>query len=555
MSDLAFTRIQQAVAAAVPDRVALSWRGEATTHAVLLDRTARIANLLSAIGIGPTEASVDCQRWQCPQDTVAILMHNRPEFLESMLGIFAARAVPVNVNYRYTPAEVAHVLTVTDAKCVIYEARFRSIVDRAIEAGGHVIARVELSDDGTAHAPAIDYRTALAEHSGQLVERAWSPHDRYLVMTGGTTGAPKAVLWHQEDIFVAAMGGWPAHAEEPISRLSDIVSRISSEPRPTVSAPPFMHGAGQWSAFAALFSGNSVAIQSVTDRLDPADLWTCVQQSRATTLLIAGDAFGRPLLRELAEHDYDLTALRFIISGAVALTAQVKTGLQQRLPGVAIIENAGASESGSQLSVRTAGDQPMPENGVFAPRAGTVILSEDRRSVVFPESREQGWLARRRWVPLGYLDAPDATERTFPVVDGERYAIPGDRARYLGPDSIQLLGRDSLVINTGGEKVFVEEVEQCLTAHPAVDDAVVVARPSERWGQEVCAVVAARDGCLTESLRTWASATLAPYKLPKQWRIVDQVRRGPAGKPDYRWAAAQFDNNTTGDAIADGSTT
>ncbi len=544
MSDLAFTRIQRAVAAAVPDRAAVTWRGMVTTHAELLDRTARIANLLSAIGIGTTEALRRAQRWQCPQDTVAILMLNRPEFIESLLGIFAARAVAVNVNYRYTPAEVAHVLEVTHAQAVIYETRFSSTIDRALDLVGHTIRRIEVTDHGTADAPTIDYRAALDEQSAGLVDRQWSPHDRYLVMTGGTTGAPKAVLWNQEDIFVAAMGGWPAKVDAPFSQVSDVVSRIAAESRPTVSAPPFMHGAGQWSALAALFSGNTVAIQSVIDRLDPADVWTCVQQNQATTLLIAGDAFGRPLWRELTRQNYELHALRFIISGAVALTAEVKIGLQQCLPSVVIIENAGASESGSQLSVRTTGDNPMPGNGVFTPRAGTVILSEDRRSVVAPDSREEGWLARRRWVPLGYLDAPDETTRTFPIVNGERYSIPGDRARYQTSESIQLLGRDSLVINTGGEKVYVEEVEQCLAAHPAVDDAVVVGRPSERWGQQVCAVVALRNSCPTEELRTWAAASLAAYKLPKQWRVVEEVQRGPAGKPDYRWAAAQFDTES-----------
>jgi fatty-acyl-CoA synthase len=297
-----------------------------------------------------------------------------------------------------------------------------------------------------------------------------------------------------------------------------------------------MHGAGHWVSFRTWNTGGTVYIQSNPQRLDAADIWGLIERERANFLLIVGDAFARPLLDELDRHAYDLASLTVLLSGGAPLSAHLKEELLRHLPTLMIVDGLGSSEAGGQLSHVSVGAGAT--TGTFQNSPGNHVLAADRDRELAPGDPELGWLAKSGRLALGYLGDPEKTARTYPVIDGVRYAVPGDRARLRADGMIELHGRDSVTINSGGEKIFAEEVEAALKVHPAVYDCVVAGRPSERWGREVVAVVQVRDGTsVTEAeLRATASERIARYKLPKAIVFVGEVVRSPSGKADYRWA-------------------
>ncbi|MGH9193996.1 MAG: AMP-binding enzyme, partial [Acidimicrobiales bacterium] len=305
----------------------------------------------------------------------------------------------------------------------------------------------------------------------------------------------------------------------------------------TLPAAPFMHGAAHWNAISAFVSGGTVVVPDRPTRFEPADVLATCERERVTALQIVGDPFARPLLDEMDARPYDLSHLRFLLSGGAVLSGPVKARLLERIPALRIVDVLGSSETGRQA---VAGAEPT-----FRPGDHAVVLSEDRRRRLTPGDQEIGWLAQAGRVPLGYLGDAAKTAATFPVIDGVRHAVAGDRVRLLADGTIELLGRDSVTINTGGEKVFAEEVEQVLTAHPGVADAIVTSRRSERWGQEIVAIVALRSGAevpeLEGELRDHCRRSLAGYKVPKAFCWVERVVRSPAGKPDYAWARSIAD--------------
>jgi fatty-acyl-CoA synthase len=299
-----------------------------------------------------------------------------------------------------------------------------------------------------------------------------------------------------------------------------------------------MHGAAHWMAFAMWFVGGTVIVQSHPERLDAHDLWATVEREKVEALTIVGDAFARPLLEALAERRYDLSSLRLLTSGGATLSAHRKAQLLAQLPGVRITDTLGSSESGQQaLQVSRAGSHAT--TGDFDLTDDNVILNDALTAPVRPGSGEEGWLARRGHVPLGYYGDAEKTARTFPVIEGVRFSVPGDRAVAEPGGRLRLLGRASVTINTGGEKVFAEEVEHALKHHPDVRDAVVVGTPHERFGQQVTAVVQLREGAATseDALREAVRAHLAAYKAPRAFVFVRELVRAPSGKADYRWAA------------------
>jgi fatty-acyl-CoA synthase len=300
-----------------------------------------------------------------------------------------------------------------------------------------------------------------------------------------------------------------------------------------------MHGAGHWVAFQGWDRGNPVVVQSVVDRLDPADVWATIEREGVSFLQIVGDAFARPLIAELDAHDYDLSKLAIILSGGAALSVTAKEQLLERLPHVMVIDGVGSSEAGGQMSHISTKDTGA-STGDFTPIAGSVVLDEDLSRVLEPGHEGLGWLAKGGRIPLGYLGDPEKTARTFPTVDGARYSVPGDRARLRADGIIELHGRDSVTINSGGEKIFAEEVEAAIMGHPAVFDVVVCGRPSEQWGSEVVALVQLREGAGAdaEGIRAEAAKHLARYKLPKAVVFLPEIVRSPSGKADYRWAKA-----------------
>ena len=526
---LNIAEVHEAIAAAVPDRECIVWRDRRLSWSAVTERSRRLANALLDLGVGGAPSPV-AHGWESPHDHVALYLTNGNEYLEGMLGAWKARAASVNVNYRYTAEELAFLLGDSAAAVVVYHARFAPVLAAALPRCPAVRALVVV-DDGSAVAPvdgSVAYEELLAGASAARPPLEWSPDDRYIVYTGGTTGDPKGVLWRQGDFLQTALG---------IDADRDaMVARAARPDRPrALPAPPFMHGAAHWNALSCWLAGGTVVIQHDTERLDPADVLDTCERERVGSLLIVGDAFARPLLDELERARRDLGALRFLMTGGAVLSPAIKQRLVAALPGLSVIDILGSSETGRHgLSTTSSSDGTEP--GVFAPSPTTVVLDATRTRLLEPGEDESGWLAQRGRVPLGYLNDRDRTEATFPRIHGEVHAVAGDRARLRPDGRIELLGRDSVTINTGGEKVHAEEVEQALKAHPSVYDALVVGRSSERWGQEVVAVVAVTGDFDRSSVARATAAHLAGYKLPKDYVVVPRVERSASGKPDYAWA-------------------
>jgi len=539
VAEFALMQVFEAVADVVPSRPAVVWRSRSTSFAELSARAAGLASFLRGHGIGATGPLEAGPQWVSPQDHVAILARNRPEWIEAMLGCYRARAIPFNVNYRYTAAELAEVLRVGRPRAVIFEATYAPLMEQVADELPLDMLLVQLADEtdtgNTGRVRGVhDYEAAVATVADSLP--GCQPDDRYLLLTGGTTGRPKGVLWRQADIYAAALQGFRKRGTAEFGSLAEIVQRAHGPSSTLFPAPPMMHGSAQWAALATVLAGQTVVLSDTNSRFDATEMVELVERWDVRQLVIGGDAFARPIIEALAGQRGRMPGLQTITSGAVALTTSAERELRALLPHVTVFDAAGASETGPQM--RRRGDSDGARPATFTPGVGACVLSEDRSAPLPQNSTETGWLARSGRVPLGYLDEPDLTAQTFPVRDGVRYAVPGDRARYVGDGGIELLGRDAVVINTGGEKVFAEEVEEAVCGHPSVYDAIVVGCPHERWGKEVVAVVALRRAAEVseDELRAFVGERLARYKVPKRVVTVDAVVRSVAGKPDYRWA-------------------
>jgi len=529
------TTVLEAIAELRPAADCIVMGDRRLTWGEVRERTRRLANHLLGVGLGCHTERADLAGHESGQDHLAIYLHNGAEYLESMVGAWKARVAPLNVNYRYVADELTHLLGDARATAVVVHSRFAPTLRDVRPALPELREILQVPDDSGE--PLLDgavwYEDALAAASPSRPTVAWSPDDLYLLYTGGTTGLPKGVMWRNGDAMVECFSASPK-----ARTLADFTAEADVRFRAVIT-PPFMHGAGHWVAFRVLLGGGTVLIPATVAHLDGAEIWSLVERERADFLLIVGDAFARPLLDELDAHDYDLSSLNVIISGGAALSAARKRDLLVHLPTAMIIDGMGSSEAGGQLAhVSTA---TGASTGSFPPRPGTHVLSAGLDRELASGDDEVGWLAKSGRLALGYLGDPDKTSRTYPVVDGRRYAVPGDRARLLPNGDIELHGRDAVTINSGGEKIFAEEVEAAVKTHPAVADCVVTGRPSERWGQEVVAVVSLRPAMTAshEDLRAAAADHLARYKLPKATVFVDHVVRSPAGKADYRWAREQ----------------
>jgi acyl-CoA synthetase (AMP-forming)/AMP-acid ligase II len=509
----------EAVADAVPDREAIVFGDVRLTYRELDARSTRLAHVLAAHDIGPG-------------DHVGLWLYNGNEYLEGMLAAFKLRAVPINVNYRYVEDELRYLFDDADLKAVIHEVDFTPTL-AAIRDDVPLLRFALPKGDA--------YEAALAQSSAERDFGDRSRDDIYILYTGGTTGMPKGVLWRHEDIFFGAlMGGNPGGPG--IERPELIVdAALRGGHGRTLPACPFMHGTAHWVAFWALFAGDAVVI-SPDRHLDPVGLLQLISDERVTFLVIVGDAFARPLVDALEAAGtgrWDLTSLAAILSGGAILSPSVKDALVRLLPNTLVIDGFGASETGGQGQMIAtpggAGTHPR-----FSVNDDTTVLDGDLKPVA-PGSGVVGRLARRGRVPIGYYKDPVKSAATFPVVDGVRWAVPGDMATVETDGTITVFGRGSVSINTGGEKVYPEEVEAALKSHPAVFDAVVVGIPDERWGQRVTAVVQPREGerPTLEDLVEHCRAHLAGYKVPRALVVVDEMVRSPSGKPDYRWARDQ----------------
>ncbi len=540
--EFSIAQVHEAVAAAIPEREAVVFRDRRITYGQLAERSRRLANALLARGLRVRKEREALAGHESGQDHLALYLYNGNEYYEGMLGAWKARVAPLNVNYRYVAEELRYLLGNARARAVVYHADFAPLLERVRADLPDLEVLLQVADDsGNPLLPgAEDYETVLAGASPQQPDVEPSPDDLYILYTGGTTGMPKGVLWRAADIYVAAMGGRKFDGSEFASLEEAVASARSGGNMRSLIGPPLMHGAAQWASFMMMGGGNTLILASDPKRLDPDDVFSTIERERATGLTIVGDAFARPLLDQLDRKRYDLSSLMIVGSGGATLSTGNKQAFIDKVPHLTVMDAIGSSETGAQ-GANPSNKAMGVSTGSFRPGPGACVVSADLDRVLEAGDEELGWFAQTGRVPLGYFGDAEKTARTFPVIGGVRYSVPGDRARWRADGVIEVLGRDSVTINSGGEKIFAEEVEHALKLHPDVYDAVVCGRPSERWGQEVVAIVKLREGAeaAEQDLLDECARHLARYKLPKAFVFRDEIARSPSGKADYRWAKEQ----------------
>uniref|UniRef100_UPI0035185131 AMP-binding protein n=1 Tax=Mycolicibacterium hippocampi TaxID=659824 RepID=UPI0035185131 len=441
-----------------------------------------------------------------------------------------ARTVPVNVNHHYTPREVAELLDYVKPRAVVYHralgAKFAEVLPPA---GCELLIAVDDGSEAVALPGSVSLDAAVAMGDPDNCIAA-CPDDLIMYCTGGTTGRPKGVLWRQSDTYVSSMVG-ADHGS--VTEIHDKVARNDGPPWFAVS--PLMHAAGLWTVFSGALAGLPVVLYDDRTKFDPQSVWQTAEREKVGLMTMVGDAYAAPLIEELERNSYELSSIYAIGTGGAATNPKHVSALLEKLPQVTIINGYGSSETGN---MGFGHNQRGSHRETFDLREGGTVASADMTRFVAPGDTEVGWVVRQGRIPLGYFDDADATRKTFPVIEGQRVVVSGDRACLESDGTLRLFGRDSLVVNTGGEKVFVEEVEAVLRAHPAVADALVVGRDSDRWGQELVALVQLQPGdtVAPEALHDACTGELARFKAPKEFIVVEKVRRLGNGKADYRWA-------------------
>lgn len=511
----------------VPDRLALVCAADRLTYIDLEAGSNRAAALLRDSGVGPG-------------DFVGLYATNSAAHVELMLGAYKLSAVPVNINYRYVEDELRYLCHDSGLVALVHDADLSDRVDAV--AGDVDTLRTRIALGGPAPG-AIDYQAVRESLNPTRARGDRSPDDLYVCYTGGTTGMPKGVVWRHEDVIFALGGGFDAYTGEPVPHERFLAQRAGSgEGLALVSLtlPPLMHGGGQWGTLRFLFEGNTVVLQ---ERFDPHAAWEAVEAERITNIMMTGDAMARPLIESLqaldTERELDLSSLFVIASTAVVFSQGLKDQFMARFPNCMIIDSIGSTETGQGGMVAVSADSHMSAGGPTVSAAPEAVVLDDELRPMSPGTGVAGRLARTGHIPLRYHNDPGKSASTFVTgADGTRYAVTGDRARLESDGSITLLGRDSVCINSGGEKIFTEEVESVVRSHPAVYDVIIVGVPDDRWGQRVAAVVQPRDGASLslDELDQHCRRSLAAYKVPRQLSLVDVVRRSDAGKPDYQWA-------------------
>ena len=516
----------ECVADAVPDRVAAVCGTRRVSYEELDDRSTRLAHALQQMGAG-SGTHVGCY------------MANSIGHLEAMVACYKLRAVPINVNYRYVETELAYLFDDADLVGVVHDAAVR---DRAARVAGDRFT-VDVDD------PSYERLLAGGAAARDLGPR--SPDDHYVLYTGGTTGLPKGVVWRQEDIFFGALGGGNPGGP-PITTPEAIATSVVDNPAQRLRAfladapgpdqfvslalGPLMHASGQWTALGTLLGGGKVVLYD-EPHVDMTHVLDLIEREQVNSMNLVGDASARPLLDALASDPgrWDTSSLLLLGSGGSILSGDAKTALMDALPTVlAIVEGIGSSESPAQAVAVTTRAGGLSASLTFAAKADTIVVDDDLQPIPIG-SGVAGRLATRGRVPLGYYKDDARSARTFVEIDGARWSLPGDMATIDADGTVHLLGRGSMCINTGGEKVYPEEVEAVVKSAPGVADAIVVGVPDSKWGQRVVAIVAGRAPEL-EALQEHCRARLAGYKVPRALFVVDEIARTPAGKADYAWA-------------------
>lgn len=514
------------IADEVPERVAVATPARRLTYAQLDERANRLAHHLASASVGPG-------------DHVGLHMKNGTEYLEGMLASFKLRAVPVNINYRYVEEELTYLYRYMDVAAAIVHREFApsvAAIASRIPALRHVVA----VEDG-AGVPLPEgwerYDEAIAAASPQRDFSGRSSDDVYCACTGGTTGMPKGVLWSHEDIFFASLGGVDTLRGRPtIGSPEQIRERVTDDATAMLILPPLMHVSAHWAAFIILYGAGKVVLLS-PGPFEPAAAWRAIEAEQVSAVTLVGNAMARPLIDHFGNHRCDASTLRMIGSGGALFSPSTKERIHELLPDVIVHDGFGSTETGVAGQRMTGNSAEARQEAAFTMDAMTTVLDDDLRPLE-PGDGRTGQLARRGHIPLGYYNDPEKTAATFVEKDGVRWVLPGDMASIEADGSIVLRGRGSVSINTGGEKVFAEEVETVLVAYPAVDDVVVVGVPDEHWGERVVAVVQPKRGAAIalEDLQRYGRKHLAGYKIPRALVTVERVSRSPVGKPDYGWA-------------------
>jgi 3-oxocholest-4-en-26-oate---CoA ligase len=523
-----FADVYEAIAARIPDRPCLV-HGERVVTWGELDRraTALAADFVSG-GLGH-------------QSKVACYLHNGPEYMEAMVATFKAAMVPVNTNYRYGGDELVYLFDNADAEAVVFHARFGELLDGIRPRLGKVKRWYAVADDtGPGPEWATPYE-AVAAFAAALPANApaRSGDDLLLLYTGGTTGIPKGVMWRQDDLFnVLGAGGNPFVGAPPATSVAELAERADPDGPDgpvMVVACPLMHGTGQFSALIAMNLGGAV-VTLANRHFDVAELFAAIERHRATNVVIVGQAFAQPMLEHLDAEPgrYDLSTVAVISSSGVMWSQDNKAGLLRHMPQAVLYDSFGSSEAvGLGASVSMAG--VATETARFMVTENNAVFTDDGQRVE-PGSGEMGMVAVGGFLPVGYYKDEAKTAQTFRELEGRRWSVPGDFATVNADGTIHLLGRGSVCINTGGEKVFPEEVEEALKTHPSVRDAVVVGVPDPRFGETICGVIEVADGAAVDAgeLKEHVTAQLAAYKAPRNVVVVDSIARAANGKVDYR---------------------
>lgn len=538
----------EAAVDAYGDREYLVAAGERRTYAQMEARANQLAHYLASHGVGPG-------------DHVGIYALNSVEWVETAWAVFKLRAVWININYRYVEEELRYLFSNADLVALVHQAEYSPHVTALLPDLPDLRLVIGIADDsGVALGDGtVPYEEALAAGSP---ERDFAPRtgdDHYILYTGGTTGMPKGVVWRHEDVFYALGGGVDPTTNTRVQSPEEMVEKGRGGQLTLLPIAPLMHGATQWCIMGQSFVGNRTIL---VPKFDPHEVWGLIESEGANSLMITGDAMGKPLIEALDEPgaSYDLSSLLAVTSSAALFSAPVKDEFFRHLPDIVIVDAIGSSESGNNgMATMTKGGTAMKSGPTVSVLGDTVVFDEDLRPVV-PGSGTIGKIARTGNIPVGYYNDPVKTAEVFIHVDGVRYVMPGDFATIEEDGSITLLGRGSVSINSGGEKIFPEEVESAVRSHPDVLDAIVVGAPDERWGQRVAAIIQPRGDLVPtlDEVQVHCRDHIAGYKVPRELHVVEQIERSPSGKPDYRWAAevvtgAPAESDSGGDRTASGS--
>ena len=518
----------------VPDREAIVHGSTRLTYKELDARSNKAANALKKLGIKKGSH-------------IGIYAFNCVEWLEIMLGAYKLCAIPININYRYVEEELKYLIDNADMEAIFYHKQFSNKLEN-IKSHLPLLKDFICIEDDSGEDDVIDksfnFEDLIANEDESRLDVDRSGDDKYILYTGGTTGMPKGVVWRMEDVLMTLGGGIDAVTGEKYPTPEAFADKCLQDQTIALALAPFMHGGAQWQSFNSFFSGWKLIINDQVS-FDADYVWEVVAKEKVMNLTIMGDAMGRPLcdaLPRAIEKGLDLSSLFVLSSTASVFSASIKDTILEYLPNLFLIDAVVSSETGATgVNIHTK-DGKLKDSGggpKFTKPNFSEILNLDTKEVIQPSDTETiGYLARKGHVPVAYYKDEEKSKKTFIEVGGVRYSIPGDMAKYEEDGQMTLLGRGSVSINSGGEKIFPEEVEMALKAHPNIFDCLVVGVKDDRWGQKVVAVIQRRenDELSLDDIKDVASKYIASYKMPKEIVFSELIERAPSGKPNYQWA-------------------